>query len=299
MRSRDKGSEVEHDGVVLLGIIQTSCGPDPEENLSHTVQRIREAAKKGAQIICLEELFYLRYFCQTEDVKCFDLAEPIPGPITNRLSKLSRQLKVVIVASIFERRAAGIYHNTAVVINTDGRLVGKYRKMHVPDDPHYHEKFYFTPGDLGFDSHLTSYGKIGVLICWDQWFPEAARLTALKGAQIIIYPTAIGWSNKESPKTCQTHYAAWEAVQRGHAISNGVFLAAVNRVGKEKSLRFWGQSFVSDPFGRILSKASSNRSETLVVPCDFRKIEKIRRQWPFLRDRRLEAYQDLCVRLAD
>lgn len=296
---RDKGVRVEQDGVVSLGIIQTSCGPDPEKNFSQAAERIREAAGKGAQIICLEELFCFWYFCQREDVECFDLAEPIPGPITDRLSELSQELNVVIVASVFERRTAGIYHNTAVVIDTDGQLVGKYRKMHVPDDPHYYEKFYFTPGDLGFDSYLTSYGKVGVLVCWDQWFPEAARLTALKGAQVIICPTAIGWLDPQSEETNQAQYAAWETVQRGHAVANGVFMVAVNRVGKEESLTFWGQSFVSDPFGRILAKASPDRSETLVVQCDLRQIEQTRRHWPFLRDRRIEAYQELCVRLAD
>ena len=285
--------------VVRAALIQTTGIQPVEAMLERQSSLLREAAAKGAQITCLQELSTGPYFCQTEDVKCFDLAEPIPGPITNRLSKLSRQLKVVIVASIFERRAAGIYHNTAVVINTDGRLVGKYRKMHVPDDPHYHEKFYFTPGDLGFRSHPTTYGQVGVLICWDQWFPEAARLTTLKGAQIIFYPTAIGWLNGESEETNQAQLAAWETIQRGHAVANGVFVVAANRVGCEGAITFWGQSFLCDPFGRVLARASRKKEQVLVVPCDLREIELTRKEWPFLKDRRIETYQELGILLAD
>lgn len=285
--------------TVTLGLIQMSCSSDPEANLEKALERIREAASRGAQIVCLQELFRSQYPCQTEDPSHFDLAEPIPGPSTERLGALARELGVIVVASLFEKRAEGLYHNTAVVLNRHGEVQGKYRKMHIPDDPLYYEKFYFTPGDLGFQSHATEFAKLGVLVCWDQWFPEAARATALSGAQILFYPTAIGWLEGETPETNQAQHSAWEVIQRSHAVANGVFVAAVNRVGKEGSLRFWGQSFVCDPFGRVLDRASQDAEEILVVPCDLSLIEQTRRNWPFLRDRRIEAYQSLAFRFLD
>ncbi len=285
--------------AVSLGLIQLSCAEDLEENFTKSVRHIRAAATRGAQVICLQELFRSRYFCQREEIACFDLAEEIPGPSTERLGDLARELKVVIIASLFEKRAPGIYHNSAVIIDSSGNLLGKYRKMHIPDDPYYHEKFYFTPGDLGFQSFSTPSVELGVLVCWDQWFPEAARLTALKGAQLILYPTAIGWLEGELEEMNQAQCAAWETVQRGHAVANGVFIAAVNRVGREGPLTFWGQSFVCDPFGRILAKASAEQEEVLVVKCDLEQVEETRRNWPFLRDRRIEAYQGLGVRFLD
>ncbi len=250
-------------------------------------------------MICLQELFRSPYFCQEENALFFDLAEPVPGPTTEQLGKIAQELQVVIVASIFERRTSGIYHNCAAIIDVQGGVAGKYRKMHIPDDPCYYEKFYFTPGDLGFQSHSTPYGELGVLVCWDQWFPEAARLTALKGAQLILFPTAIGWLEGASDRENQTQHSAWETVQRGHAISNGVFLAAVNRVGREGNLTFWGQSFVCDPFGQVLARASAEEEEILVVECDLTQIEETRRNWPFWRDRRIEAYQGLDLRFLD
>jgi N-carbamoylputrescine amidase len=276
-----------------------TCDVQPDRNLKNAIARIGEAAKGGATIVCLQELFRSQYFCQTEDTKLFALAEPIPGPSTQAIAKAARQHKVVVVASLFERRAAGLYHNTAVVIDRDGSIVGKYRKMHIPDDPLYYEKFYFTPGDLGFQVHDTSAGKAGVLVCWDQWFPEGARLTALQGAEILFYPTAIGWLPSEGEEMNRAQHQAWETIQRAHAIANGVFVAAVNRVGKEGSLTFWGQSFVADPFGRIIAKASSDQEEILLVPIDKQKIEETRQNWPFLRDRRVDAYGGLGARLLD
>jgi N-carbamoylputrescine amidase len=295
----DSAGQEAHNPRVTLGLIQMRCTRDPSENFEKAVENIRQAAARGARIICLQELFLSHYFCQTEDVSFFNLAEPIPGPSTNSLSGLATELKVIIVAPIFERRTAGIYHNSAVVIDEQGELVGKYRKMHIPDDPFYYEKFYFTPGDLGFHSYRTRYGEVGVLICWDQWFPEAARLTALKGAQILFYPTAIAWLEGEPEEASQTQQAAWETIQRGHAVANGVFLAAVNRVGQEGPLKFWGQSFVCDPLGKILAKASPEQEEILIVECDLGKIEETRRNWPFLRDRRIEAYRGLSSRFND
>ncbi len=286
-------SHSKSDRTVSVGLVQMSCGEDPEENFTKSTQNIHTAALKGAQIICLQELFHYRYFCQKEDVAFFDLAEPIPGPTTDHLSHLAQELQVVIVASIFEKGAPGVYHNSAVTFDPTGKLVGKYRKMHIPDDPYYYEKFYFTPGDLGFQSHSTPYADLGVLVCWDQWFPEAARLTALKGAQFLFYPTAIGWLEGEVKETNQAQYAAWETIQRGHAVANGVFVAAVNRVGREEKLTFWGQSFLCNPFGRILARASAEEEEILVVECDLQEIEETRRNWPFLRDRRIDAYQAL------
>lgn len=285
--------------TVTLGLVQMTCGTEPEPNLKKAVERVGDAARRGAQIVCLQELFRSQYFCQTEDTELFKLAEPIPGPSTEVLAEVAREHKVVIVASLFEKRVAGLYHNTAVMLGADGRIVGKYRKMHIPDDPLYYEKFYFTPGDLGFQTHDTEYGKVGTLVCWDQWFPEAARLTALSGAQFLFYPTAIGWLPDEEEEMNTAQHAAWETIQRGHAISNGVYVAAVNRVGQEGKLKFWGQSFVADPFGRIIAKASSEEEEILIVPCDLDLIEKTRQNWPFLRDRRIDSYAGLSYRFLE
>jgi N-carbamoylputrescine amidase len=284
---------------VSLALVQMSCDEDPTANLEKAVSKIRAAAKDGADVVCLQELFRSRYFCQREDHAFFALAEPIPGPSTEALAAVARESKVVIVASLFEKRTEGLYHNTAAVLDADGRLVGKYRKMHIPDDPLYYEKFYFTPGDLGFRMHETSRGKLGVLVCWDQWFPEGARLTAMAGAEVLVYPTAIGWLDGEDAATGESQRDAWETSQRAHAIANGVFVAAVNRVGREGSLRFWGNSFVADPFGRVLARASTDREETLHVECDLRKIDETRTHWPFLRDRRIDAYAPITRRLLD
>lgn len=285
--------------TVKVGLVQMSCDPKPEVNLKKAIARIGEAAKKGAQIICLQELFRSQYFCQTEDIALFKLAETIPGPTTAALSEVARQKKVVIIASIFEKRTAGVYHNTAVVIDATGKITGKYRKMHIPDDPLYYEKFYFTPGDLGFQTHDTKYGKIGALVCWDQWFPEAARLTALSGSQFLFYPTAIGWLPDENEEMNQAQHSAWETIQRAHAIANGVYVVVVNRVGREGKLNFWGQSFVADPFGRVIARASADKEEVLVVDCDLGKIEETRQNWPFLRDRRIDFYMPLSSRFLD
>jgi N-carbamoylputrescine amidase len=282
---------------LTVGLIQMACAEEPRLNLDKALVRIEEAAARGAQVVCLQELFASRYPCQTEDVANFELAESIPGPGTQALGKLAAARKLVIVASLFERRTAGVYHNTAVVIDATGSICGRYRKMHIPDDPRFYEKFYFTPGDLGFSAHSTAYGSLGVLVCWDQWFPEAARLTALSGAQIIFYPTAIGWDINEVPEVRAGQLAAWETVQRGHAIANGVFVVAVNRVGVEDGLEFWGNSFVCDPFGTVIARGSASAEETMVVECDLRRIEEVRRNWPFLRDRRIDAYGDLTRRL--
>jgi N-carbamoylputrescine amidase len=284
---------------VPVGLVQMRCGEDPAENLARAVDRIEEAARRGARIVCLQELFRSRYPCQSEDSARFDLAEPIPGPTTDALCKLASARGVAIVASLFERRTEGLYHNTAVAIDADGRLLGRYRKMHIPDDPLYYEKFYFTPGDLGFRSFAMRDARAGILVCWDQWFPEAARLTALAGAQILFYPTAIGWQFQEAPEVDAAQHDAWEIAQRAHAIANGVFVVVVNRVGREDSIRFWGQSFVCDPFGRMLARASATDEELLVVDCDLGLIERVRRNWPFLRDRRIDAYPDLVRRFRD
>ncbi len=275
------------------------CSERPEENLERAVTGIREAARQGAGIVCTQELFRSRYFCQAEDPARFDLAEPIPGPSTEVLAKVAAESGVVLVASLFEHRAEGLYHNTAVVIDASGELVGRYRKMHIPDDPLYYEKFYFTPGDTGFQAFPTREAKIGTLVCWDQWFPEAARLTALAGAQILFYPTAIGWQFDEGDDVDAAQHDAWETSQRAHAIANGVFVVAVNRVGAEEGIRFWGQSFVADPFGRVIARAPADEESVLVVECDLAKIEDVRRNWPFLRDRRIDAYEDLTRRFRD
>jgi N-carbamoylputrescine amidase len=287
-----------------IGVIQMRCSEDPSENLESAVALIRDAAAQGAQIICLPELFKTVYFCQEENHKYFQHAEPIPGPTTERLSALAKELQVVIVASLFERRAAGLYHNTAAVIDADGSLLGIYRKMHIPDDPFFYEKFYFTPGDLGFRSWQTKYARVGVLVCWDQWYPEAARLTALSGAEIIFYPTAIGWLPPEKAEFGERQHSSWETVQRGHAIANGCYVAVPNRVGHEapaggEGLEFWGRSFVADPAGQILTRANSEKPEVLIASIDLKALETQRTHWPFLRDRRIEAYAELTKRYID
>jgi N-carbamoylputrescine amidase len=285
--------------LVKVGLVQMSCGENPAANLAKAVERIEAAAGKGAQIVCLQELFRSRYFCQSEDQRKFKLAESIPGPSTEALSTTARQKKIVIVASLFERRSAGIYHNTAVVIDADGSIAGKYRKMHIPDDPLYYEKFYFTPGDLGFPSFNTRYAKVSALVCWDQWFPEGARLAALAGAQILFYPTAIGWIPKEPRSVAQNQLNAWELIQRSHAVANGVYVASVNRVGREGKIKFWGNSFVAGPFGEIVVRSGGEREEILIGQCDLGKIEETRQSWPFLRDRRTDAYGSLLARALD
>lgn len=283
-----------------LGLIQMRCELEPRANLDRAVTRIEQAAREGADIICLPELFRSQYFCQTTDQSLFNLAEEIPGPTTDRLQALAKSLGKVIVASLFEKRTAGVYHNTAAVIDADGSLVGLYRKMHIPDDPLYYEKYYFTPGDLGFRTFATRFGKVGVLVCWDQWYPEAARLTALQGAQVLVYPTAIGWHPREKAEFGVAQHQAWETAQRAHAIANGVFVAAINRVGhegaKEAGLDFWGASFVSDPFGRILQRGSHEQEQIILQACDSGLIEETRRNWPFLRDRRIDAYGGIVNR---
>jgi N-carbamoylputrescine amidase len=279
-----------------IALVQMSCEAEPRRNLDKALALIGEAAARGAKVICLQELFRSRYFCQSEDARNFDLAEPIPGPTTEALGAAAAAREVVIVGSIFERRAEGIYHNTAVVLDADGRVAGRYRKMHIPDDPHYYEKFYFTPGDLDFTAHRTAHGTVGALVCWDQWFPEAARLVALAGAQIVFYPTAIGWERGEIEPVRRRQLQAWETVQRGHAIANGMFVAVTNRVGIEDSLEFWGNSFVVDPFGEVIARAGASAEEILIADCNLELIEETRRNWPFLRDRRIDAYGDLLRR---
>ncbi len=282
---------------VTIALVQSSCCKDPAENLAEACRRIREAANGGARIICLQELFLSRYFCQEESYEPFQLAEPVPGPSTEVLQELARQLEVVIVASLFEARARGLYHNTAAVIDADGSYLGNYRKMHIPDDPGFYEKFYFTPGDLGYKVFKTRYATIGVLICWDQWYPEAARLTALKGAEILFYPTAIGWAASEhSGDVRRAQQSAWKTMQLSHAIANGVFVAAANRVGREGELEFWGNSFVSDPFGQVVSEAAGQDEAVVLAECDLSRIGYYRSHWPFLRDRRIETYGDLQKR---
>jgi N-carbamoylputrescine amidase len=289
---------------VRLGLLQTSCSSDPKENLQKTLAFAEKAAKQGAKIICTQELFCSQYFCQIEDHKYFQLAEPIPGPSTTAFQKLAKKYKVVIVASLFEKRSAGVYHNTAVIIDADGSLLGIYRKMHIPDDPLFYEKFYFTPGDLGFKAWQTKYGKIGVCICWDQWYPEAARLTALQGAEILFYPTAIGWHPKEKSEYGTNQHNSWELIQRSHAVANGCYVAVANRIGHEapdggEGLEFWGQSFVAGTSGQILSKASVNKEEILLTDIELGKVDVTRTHWPFFRDRRIDAYGDLTKRLID
>ncbi len=289
---------------VTLGLIQTAVSPDPKANVEKAIAKTIEAAKAGAQIVCLQELFRSHYFCQIEDHKYFALAEEIPGPSTEAFCKVAKDHGIVIIASLFERRAAGLYHNTAAIIDADGSYLGKYRKMHIPDDPLFYEKFYFTPGDLGFRAWQTRFGKIGVCVCWDQWYPEAARLTALQGAQILFYPTAIGWHPSEKAEHGARQHSSWETIQRGHAIANGCYVAAVNRVGHEApdggaGLEFWGQSFVADPSGQILKRASVAAEENLLVEVDLDAVDTQRTHWPFLRDRRIDAYGQITQRYID
>jgi len=289
--------------IVTIGLLQAACSTDAGANLKKTLALAERAAKQGAQIVCTQELFRSQYFCQTEDHKNFALAERIPGPSTEAFAKLAKKHKIVVIASLFEKRAAGVYHNTAVVFDADGSMKGMYRKMHIPDDPLFYEKFYFTPGDLGFKAWQTKFGKIGVLICWDQWYPEAARLTAMQGAQILFYPTAIGWHPGEKKEYGANQHSAWETIQRSHAIANGCFVAVPNRIGHEKisgdGIEFWGQSFVAGTSGQILAKASVDREEILMVPVDLASVDVTRTHWPFLRDRRIDAYENLTKRLVD
>ena len=293
-----------------VGLVQMRMGPDLEANLALAVRHIHEAARLGANIVCLPELFRAQYFCQREDIRLFDLAEPIPGPSTERLAEVAREARVVIIASLFERRAPGLYHNTAVTLNVDGSIASVYRKMHIPDDPLYYEKFYFTPGDLGFHAADTTFGRIGTLVCWDQWYPEGARLTALQGAEVLFYPTAIGWHPAEKDEFGQAQYEAWQTIQRAHAIANGVYVAGVNRVGQEhgdilgnraagQGLEFWGGSFLADPFGRIIAQASHDAEQVLLAEIDLALLEDTRRNWPFLRDRRIDAYGAITSRFID
>jgi N-carbamoylputrescine amidase len=285
--------------TVSVGLVQMSCSALPEENMAKAIRGIREAAAKGANIVCLQELFRSQYFCATEDYAPFALAEPIPGPSTDMLQLIARDLGIVIIASLFEKRAEGLYHNTTAVIDADGAYLGKYRKMHIPDDPSFYEKFYFTPGDLGFKVWKTGFGTIGVLICWDQWYPEAARLTALAGAEILFYPTAIGWAVGEDQKICSDQHSAWQTMQRAHAIANGIPVVSVNRVGFESNLQFWGGSFVADSLGEILFEAPHDAENVSVVTLDLSRSNKTRMHWPFLRDRRIDAYQDITRRFID
>lgn len=281
---------------VVVALLQKRVCNSPAETFEATLADVRTAAARGAQIICTQELFLTPYFCQTESAANFDLAETIPGPATERLSAVAAELGVVLIASLFEKRMAGLYHNTAVIFDADGSLLGLYRKMHIPDDPEYYEKYYFTPGDLGYRAWRTRFGTIGVLVCWDQWFPEAARATALAGAQIVFYPTAIGWHDHEREILGAAQHDAWETVQRGHAVANGVFVCAVNRVGREGALDFWGQSFIADPFGRRVARAPADAEAILVERLDLGEIERTRRDWPFLRDRRIDSYDALLRR---
>jgi N-carbamoylputrescine amidase len=292
--------------TVKVGLIQTVCSPDPRANLKKNLAAAERAARQGAKIICTQELFRSQYFCQSEDHKYFQLAESIPGPSTDAFRKLAKKHRAVIIASLFEKRAPGVYHNTAAIIDADGSLLGVYRKMHIPDDPLYYEKFYFTPGDLGFRAWQTRYAKIGVLICWDQWYPEAARLTALQGAEILFFPTAIGWHPAEKKKLGALQHNAWETIQRSHAVANGCYVCVPNRVGHETlagvggdGIEFWGQSFVAGTSGEILAKAGADREQVLVVPLDLRKVDETRTHWPFLRDRRIDAYGGITKRLMD
>ena len=290
---------------LTIALIQMACGAVPQDNLGSAIAKVEEAARRGAKVVCLPELFRSRYFCQAEDPALFDLAEPVPGPSTEALGKVAGQLNVVLIVPVFERRTAGLYHNSVVVIDSDGSMAGFYRKMHIPDDPAYYEKFYFTPGDRGFQAIQTNAGKIGTLICWDQWYPEAARLTTLQGAEMLFYPTAIGWHPSEKVQEGESQRSAWQTIQRSHAIANGVFVAAVNRVGHEKpeasgdGIEFWGSSFVCDPFGVILAEASVDKEEIVLAEVNVSRVEEVRRNWPFLRDRRVDAYGGLTKRFFD
>lgn len=288
------------DSKFKIGLVQMKCSTDSEANLQRASAGIREAAGKGAEIVCLQELFRNQYFCREENADLFNLAETIPGPSTEAIGAVAKSLGVAVVASLFEKRAHGLYHNTAAIIDADGSLAGIYRKMHIPDDPLYYEKFYFTPGDLGFLNFETRFSRIGVLVCWDQWYPEGARLTSLQGANVLFYPTAIGWHPLEKAQYGEAQLDAWRTVQRGHAISNGIYVAAVNRTGyegtPESGLEFWGNSFVSDPFGRVIAQASTSEEEVLVTECDPKLMDEVRRNWPFFRDRRIDAYAPITKR---
>ncbi len=288
-------------GKINIGLVQMSCTSDKEQNLQKAIDKIREAAAIGAQIICLQELFTSLYFCDMEDYDHFNLAEAIPGPSTEVLSKVAAELHVVIIASLFEKRAQGIYHNTTAVLDADGAYLGKYRKMHIPDDPAFYEKFYFTPGDLGYKIFNTKFAKIGVLICWDQWYPEAARITSLMGAEILFYPTAIGWAVSQNEATNTEQYNAWQTIQRSHAVANGVHVVSVNRVGYEQNgaMKFWGGSFIANPFGSILFQASHDNEVVAVHEIDTNKTDQYRVHWPFLRDRRIDSYQPITKRFID
>lgn len=284
---------------VQVGLVQMSCTADKQQNLQKAIEKVREAAQKGAQIVCLQELFTSLYFCDVEDYDNFKLAEPIPGPSTDELSKLAAELGVVIIASLFEKRTQGLYHNTTAILDADGQYLGKYRKMHIPDDPGFYEKFYFTPGDLGYKVFKTRFATIGVLICWDQWYPEAARITALMGAEILFYPTAIGWATTQDAETNTEQYNAWQTIQRSHSVANGVHVVSVNRVGEEAGVEFWGGSFVSNPFGKVMYQASHSEEEVTIVELDLNKTDHYRTHWPFLRDRRIDSYQPITKRLID
>lgn len=288
-----------------IALLQIACGKDPKDNLKKAAVWVEKAAKQGAQVICLPELFFSQYFCQSEDTKYFDLAEPIPGRSTKALGAVAKKYRVVVLASLFEKRTAGIYHNTVAMLDTKGEVSGIYRKMHIPDDPLYYEKFYFTPGDLGYKSFKTEFGNVGTLICWDQWYPEAARITSLKGASVIFYPTAIGWHPYEKKEHGKQQFDSWRIVQRGHAVANGVYVAAVNRIGLEKEkkgdagIEFWGSSFVADPQGVIIAEASQDKEEIVIAEIDISRIEYIRRNWPFLRDRRIDSYSEINKRFLE
>lgn len=288
---------------ITVALLQCSCGPEPDANVEKALEMARQAAERGAQIICTQELFRSQYFCQSEDHEFFKLAEAVPGPTTERFQEFARKHATVVIVSLFEKRASGVYHNTAAIIDADGAYLGKYRKMHIPDDPLFYEKFYFTPGDLGFRAWQTRYAKIGVLICWDQWYPEGARLTAMQGAEILFYPTAIGWHPSEKQEHGKLQHNAWETIQRSHAVANGCYVAVPNRVGHEKlcgdGIEFWGQSFIAGTSGEILEKADSSGDEILMANLDLRKVDVTRTHWPFLRDRRIDAYSELTKRLLD
>ncbi len=285
--------------LIKIGLAQTTCEVDKAKNLEKAIHKIRELAKMGAQVVCLQELFTSLYFCYSENYESFALAEEIPGPSTSQLSKVAQELGIVIVASLFEKRTAGIYHNTAAVIDADGKYLGKYRKMHIPDDPGFYEKFYFTPGDLGYQVFHTKYLRIGVLICWDQWYPEAARITALKGADILFYPTAIGWDLKQEEKTNQEQYSAWQTIQRSHSVANGIPVLSVNRVGIENGVKFWGGSFLTNAFGSVIYQASHEMEELKVLEVNLDQTDSYRVHWPFLRDRRIDSYQEIINRFLD
>jgi N-carbamoylputrescine amidase len=288
------------DSAFKIGLVQMSCTTDADENLNKAIAGIRSAASQGAEIVCTQELFRSQYFCREERAELFSLAETIPGPSTEALTSLAKELRVAIVASLFEKRARGLYHNTAVTIDADGALLGLYRKMHIPDDPLFFEKFYFTPGDIGFRNFETKYARIGVLVCWDQWYPEGARLTSLQGANVLFYPTAIGWHPSEKAEWGAAQLDAWRTIQRSHAIANGIYVAAINRTGFEgpadRGLEFWGSSFVADPFGRLIREASTDKEEVLVAECDPKLIDEVRKNWPFFRDRRIDAYAPITER---